>query len=254
MSASTLRLTRSTDIAAMPCATTNEGISSGEVAYTRNIGVLATAPHNANTGSIVVRRPVKFVYWPALAYPGVKSEVPWFEVSEEQAGAPGATVVSLGDWPSLWQHPERANTLRTIARLVSHVDELEHQDWSSVLEAIELALHLHPSPQQKFDLLAKKWLSETSLCSDSTQMSIHPAYQQIIGMGTLALPFIFRELEQRPNHWFWALQAITGENPVGDEQRGDIVLMSAAWLTWARDRRRRLTLSWLHAYAASETC
>jgi hypothetical protein len=42
----------------------------------------------------------------------------------------------------------------------------------------------------------------------------HPAYQRIIEMGQPVMPLIFRELEREPDHWFWALQSITGENPV----------------------------------------
>lgn len=43
---------------------------------------------------------------------------------------------------------------------------------------------------------------------------MHPAYQQIIGMGEKALPLILRDLRDRPTgHWFWALNAITGEEP-----------------------------------------
>jgi hypothetical protein len=64
-------------------------------------------------------------------------------------------------------------------------------------------------------------------------MALHPAYQQIVGMGRSALPFLFRELKQRPDHWFWALRAITGENPVSSEHRGNIINMARDWLEWA---------------------
>jgi hypothetical protein len=41
------------------------------------------------------------------------------------------------------------------------------------------------------------------------------AYYKIIGMGMAAVPFILKDLEQNePNHWLWALHAITEENPV----------------------------------------
>ncbi len=63
-----------------------------------------------------------------------------------------------------------------------------------------------------------------------------PAYQAIIGMGRTALPFIFEELHQRGGHWFWALRAITGENPVPPEHRGNVEAMTQDWLRWARDR------------------
>ena len=31
-------------------------------------------------------------------------------------------------------------------------------------------------------------------------------------MGKQALPLIFEELRRKPNHWFWALNAITGQD------------------------------------------
>jgi hypothetical protein len=64
---------------------------------------------------------------------------------------------------------------------------------------------------------------------------MHPAYQQIIGMGVDALPLILRELEREPDHWFWALEAITGENPVPPTDRGRLNEMARAWLRWASE-------------------
>jgi hypothetical protein len=64
-------------------------------------------------------------------------------------------------------------------------------------------------------------------------MALHPAYQQIIGMGPVALPFLLRALRRRPEHWFWALKAITGADPVQPEHRGQVRMMAADWLEWA---------------------
>ena len=61
---------------------------------------------------------------------------------------------------------------------------------------------------------------------------MHPAYQQIIGMGEYALPLIFQALQREPDHWFWALGAITGENPVPDAHAGDLDAMTSDWLSW----------------------
>ena len=65
---------------------------------------------------------------------------------------------------------------------------------------------------------------------------MHPAYQQIIGMGPKALPFILRALEKDIDHWFWALQAITGEDTVPQEDMGDMAKMREIWLAWGRER------------------
>ena len=64
---------------------------------------------------------------------------------------------------------------------------------------------------------------------------MHPAYQQIIGMGTDAIPFIVEELRQTPDQWFWALKAITGEDPVDPADRGRVRRMADAWLELAKE-------------------
>jgi hypothetical protein len=82
--------------------------------------------------------------------------------------------------------------------------------------------------------LAHKWREETKFTSSFTELVMHPSYQRIIGVGRAAVPFLLRELQSRPSHWFWALNAITGENPVPYEDRGNLDRMTAAWLDWGR--------------------
>lgn len=90
--------------------------------------------------------------------------------------------------------------------------------------------------QAVFAELANTWRRETAVMSSVTEMAMHPAYQRIIGMGAAALPLIFRELSRQPDHWFWALATITGENPVPPEEAGDILRMTQRWLQFARER------------------
>jgi GAF domain-containing protein len=91
--------------------------------------------------------------------------------------------------------------------------------------------------EEKFNALAEEWKRDTQFLSSVTQMSIHPAYQKIIGLGSEAIPFLLRELEKDdPDHWFWALSAITGENPILPEQRGRLDQMSAAWIAWGKKK------------------
>ncbi len=98
------------------------------------------------------------------------------------------------------------------------------------------ALHFQEAEAltQKFNQLAAAWRRETALKSSVTAIAMHPAYQQIIGMGEQALPLIFHQLQTEPDHWFWALQAITGENPVPDENAGDLEAMAKDWLDWGK--------------------
>ena len=41
-------------------------------------------------------------------------------------------------------------------------------------------------------------------------------------------------MRREPDHWFWALQAITGENPVPATGRGNLERMTEARLEWAK--------------------
>jgi len=88
----------------------------------------------------------------------------------------------------------------------------------------------------KFYDLKKEWEAETGYLSSVTEIAMNPAYQHIIGMGQAAIPYILSELKVRSGHWFWALKAITGEDPVLPEQRGRIKQMAEAWLEWGRQR------------------
>lgn len=90
--------------------------------------------------------------------------------------------------------------------------------------------------EQKFSTLAEEWRKETGHLSSITQKVMHPAYQRIIGMGPVALPLILRELERRPSHWFWALNVITDEDPVPDEDAGIISKMADAWIRWGKEK------------------
>ena len=96
-----------------------------------------------------------------------------------------------------------------------------------------------PSPltfDDEFEHLADEWARDTLYESRIDRMVLHPAYQQIIGMGKAAVPLILQRLSAKPDHWFPALQAITGENPVPPDDMGNIGAMSKQWLRWGRQR------------------
>ncbi len=84
----------------------------------------------------------------------------------------------------------------------------------------------------KFQELKSRWEVDTAILSSITEIALHPAYQQIIGMGRNAIPLILEEMNEKSGHWFWALKSITGEDPVLPEQRGRIKEMTKAWLNW----------------------
>jgi len=72
--------------------------------------------------------------------------------------------------------------------------------------------------------------------SNTAQMAMLRPYQKIIGMGWDAVPLILEELQREPDQWFWALEAITDENPVPPEVAGKVRPMAEAWITWGKER------------------
>ncbi len=90
--------------------------------------------------------------------------------------------------------------------------------------------------EEVFNRLVKQWLSETGNISSTNEACIHPAYQQIIGLGKEAIPLLLRELEKKSGRWFWALKAISREDPVPPEKRGKTREMISAWLDWGKNK------------------
>ncbi|NQT41091.1 MAG: hypothetical protein HQ581_26605 [Planctomycetes bacterium] len=87
-----------------------------------------------------------------------------------------------------------------------------------------------------FEKLKAEWKSKTRYMSNSAQMATVWPYQQIIGLGRPALVLILKELERETDHWFWALEAISGENPVPAERAGDVESMAKSWIEWGRQK------------------
>lgn len=88
--------------------------------------------------------------------------------------------------------------------------------------------------QAKFKNLASTWRRETRHFSSVTQIITHPSYLKIIGMGVKVLPFILADLAKTNDHWFCALEAISGEDPVREQDRGIMHQMTQSWLQWGK--------------------
>ncbi len=88
------------------------------------------------------------------------------------------------------------------------------------------------STRERFNALADEWIAATRLSSSVSDTCMHPAYQQIIGLGPDVLPFILEDVEAGELHWGWALQALTGQ----DAAAGARTLPEArdAWIQWGR--------------------
>lgn len=89
----------------------------------------------------------------------------------------------------------------------------------------------------EFNRLVADWKSHAGASSLVMTTAMQPAYQQMMAMGREILPLVFERIVAEPDEayqWFWALAAITRENPVPAHARGDIRAMAEAWLAWGR--------------------
>jgi hypothetical protein len=100
---------------------------------------------------------------------------------------------------------------------------------------------LAPEPVciERFHRLAAQWKAQRGPTSSITELVMHPAYQQIIGLGPAAVPWLLAELEHDPDHWFWALKSITMVDPVLAADRGNLFKMAEAWLKWGSEQGYR---------------
>jgi len=90
--------------------------------------------------------------------------------------------------------------------------------------------------EQRVVQLLGRWREETAYLSSSSQITGHPAYQELIALGPAALPYLLRDLEKTGDgHLSKALVAITGAHPVPAEDRGQVRKVAEAWLRWARE-------------------
>jgi adenine-specific DNA-methyltransferase len=91
--------------------------------------------------------------------------------------------------------------------------------------------------RKQFLALVKQWKKDTVYLSLATRMAAHPSYRQIVAMGWPVVPLLIAELRRKPDHWFIALEEITGENPVTPEDEGNVKKMAGAWVRWWDTRR-----------------
>jgi hypothetical protein len=90
--------------------------------------------------------------------------------------------------------------------------------------------------RERFQRLAREWKDQSRHLSNTAQMAMLRPYQHIIGMGEPVVPLILEELQKEPDQWFWALEAITEEDPVPPKDAGKVRLMAQAWIDWGKQR------------------
>jgi len=105
---------------------------------------------------------------------------------------------------------------------------------SNILASYSITRSFRLPPELEFWRRAAEWKRDTYWDSSVTQKILHPCYQQIIGMGPVAVGWILKALKVESDFWFDALTAITGEQPVPIEHAGDVQAMADDWLAWGR--------------------
>jgi hypothetical protein len=129
----------------------------------------------------------------------------------------------------------------TYEEVMHEFNALPPEGQRRVAELITSLRHLNGANAQPasndaetFHQLAKHWSEETRHTSSWSEMISHPAYLSIIGMGERAIPYLLRELRKRPDHWHWALGAITRQPPIQPDEDFDTAI--ARWLQWGKER------------------
>ena len=56
------------------------------------------------------------------------------------------------------------------------------------------------STEARFRRLATTWKNAVAFLSSSRQRESHPAYVEIIGLGSAVVPFLLRDLEENETH------------------------------------------------------
>ncbi len=84
--------------------------------------------------------------------------------------------------------------------------------------------------EQIFHGLVKIWRDATGGSSSIRRRFTHPTYRAILRLGPETVPFIIKELRERPDWWFDALEFLTGENPT--KPTHSFAEASAAWIDW----------------------
>lgn len=137
--------------------------------------------------------------------------------------------------------------------VLNKVDPTEVSDWSVPLPRNTMSdrapsgpFRISTSPtassdiegalRARFQVLASQWKRDTAHQSMLSSKVAHPAYLAIMRMGDSAIPLILEDLESEPDHWFWALHILTGEQPLPDDFSGTITDAARLWVAWGKQQ------------------
>ena len=138
----------------------------------------------------------------------------------------------------------RSHSFRVPSERTKQTCELEEQ-WRELMQKWELAIHYVAAPEKVepadaeleliFNGLVKIWKDATGGYSVTSKRFSHPAYKVILRLGPEIVPLILKELRQRPDWWFEALEYLTNTNPASTATTFKAAV--DAWLQWELDNR-----------------
>ncbi len=140
-----------------------------------------------------------------------------------------------------------AKLVKSLVQVILSLDDEERQmlekelstygiETGPISEKFEDVIFKQVSTETTFERLVNQWRDENHGVSSTHKLTMHPAYQEIIGMGEEVVPLLLRELEKKSGQWFGALKSITRVDPVPSEHKGKTKEMTKAWLEWGRER------------------
>ena len=137
------------------------------------------------------------------------------------------------NWTPLPQSDEERCT-----DLLKQFFTVEYEQSINIISYKEIRDYISVQPEIEFALLVQQWRAERGITSSVSEMLASPSYQKIIAMGAeVAVPLILSHLKRNlsdPDHWFFALETLTNENPIPDDAYGDTKEMAEAWLSWQK--------------------
>lgn len=88
----------------------------------------------------------------------------------------------------------------------------------------------------KVENLLYLWRANTQFESSSTQLRENLYYKRLIELGEEAVPFLVAEMDGHLSH---ALCTITEENPVEEQDAGDMDAIASCWKQWLTEKNTR---------------
>ena len=87
-----------------------------------------------------------------------------------------------------------------------------------------------------FKWLHETWKKEVRLFSSASEITEHPAYLAMIGLGDRSIRYMLDDLRKSFDHWTNALRRLTGHR-LPPDVAPNAASIRKAWLDWAENRK-----------------